>query len=57
MELVAVTGDYRAFQLHTGEVGSVAFTDSLGTIHVEWDSGRRVGIDAGDADLIRPTSP
>ena len=57
VELVALTDAYDVFRLSVGDRGSVAFTDSLGTIHIEWDSGRRVGIDAGDAGLLRPAGP
>jgi hypothetical protein len=31
----------------------VAFTDSLGTIHIRWDCARQVGIIAEDTRLIR----
>ena len=53
VELVDVTDDYRRFALSAGERGTVAYTDSLGTIHIRWDCGKRVGIIADDTDLIR----
>ncbi len=53
VELVSLTEDYRRFGLSAGECGTVAFTDSLGTVHIRWDSGRRAGILTTDGDLIR----
>jgi len=40
--------------LKPGDAGTVRAVDGLGTVHVAWDSGSRLGIceDAGDA--IRP---
>jgi hypothetical protein len=55
VELVAITDDYRRFALTPGERGTVEFTDSLGTIHIRWDSGTRVGIIVEAAGLIRKT--
>lgn len=55
VELVAVTDDYRRFALSPGEHGTVEFTDSLGTVHVRWESGTRIGIIAEAASLIRKT--
>ena len=53
VELTAVSDDYQQFALMTGDQGSVEFTDSLGTIHIRWDSGRRIGIISEAASLIR----
>jgi len=53
VELIAVTADSARFGLTAGDTGTVEFTDSLGTVHVRWDSGRRVGITASERDLIR----
>jgi hypothetical protein len=57
VELIAATEDYEPFRLTAGERGTVEFTDSLGTIHVRWDTGRRVGVISEDRDLIRPARP
>jgi Domain of unknown function (DUF4314) len=56
VELVTLTDDYKKFGLTAGERGTVAFTDSLGTVHIRWDSGRRAGILVGEGDLIRKVS-
>ncbi len=53
VELVEVTDDYRRFGLAAGNRGTVQFTDSLGTVHIKWDSGRRVGVVADELGLIR----
>jgi hypothetical protein len=53
VELVSLTDDYRRFGLTAGECGTVRFTDSLGTVHIRWDSGRRAGILADQQSLIR----
>jgi len=58
VELVEVTGDYRdLYGLTAGERGVVDFVDSLATVHIQWASGRRVGIIAEDAGLIRLAAP
>jgi hypothetical protein len=54
--LVDVSHDDVRFGLRTGDRGTVEFTDSLCTIHVRWDSGRRIGIIATELDLIRAVS-
>jgi Domain of unknown function (DUF4314) len=51
VELVAVNADYA--RLEPGQRGTVAFTDSLGTVHIRWDDGSRLGIIAEAGDLIR----
>ena len=54
VELTHVTDDYLPFKLTPGQLGTVEFTDSLGTVHIWWDSaGKRVGIISEDAALIR----
>jgi Domain of unknown function (DUF4314) len=53
VELVEVTDDYRRFGLAADDRGTVQFTDSLGTVHIRWDSGRRVGVIAEELGLIR----
>lgn len=53
VELTAVSDDYAKFALTAGDTGTVEFTDSLGTVHIRWDSGARIGIIAKSAALIR----
>ena len=53
VELTAASNDDVTFGLTAGDRGTVDFTDSLGTIHVRWDSGKRLGIIAAERDLIR----
>jgi len=53
VELLVLRDDYKKFGLTAGEHGTVRFTDSLGTVHIRWDSGRRAGILAGERNLIR----
>ena len=54
VELTDAT-EYGTFRLSSGDRGTVEFTDSLGTIHIQWDNGKRIGIIIEDADLIRTT--
>jgi Domain of unknown function (DUF4314) len=51
VELVATTDEFTA--LVPGDRGTVTRTDSLGTIHVRWDSGSRLGIIEEAGDVIR----
>ena len=53
VELVAASADDARFGLTAGDCGTVEFTDSLGTVHVRWDGGQRVGITAAERGLIR----
>jgi len=53
VELTAVSDDYARLALTAGDAGTVEFTDSLGTVHIRWDSGARIGITAESAGLIR----
>jgi Domain of unknown function (DUF4314) len=57
VELVRVAADDVRFGLAAGDCGTVEFTDSLGTVHVRWDGGQRVGIIAADRGLIRCIPP
>lgn len=34
--------------IRPGALGTVKFVDSLGTVHVEWDDGRRLGLVPGE---------
>jgi hypothetical protein len=56
VEAVSLGDDYRRFALTAGDLGTVEFTDSIGTVHVRWDSGARVGIIAEDRQMIRSDS-
>lgn len=53
VELVDVPPSYLRFAIAASERGTVEFTDSLGTVHVKWDSGARCGIIAEVTDMIR----
>lgn len=47
-------------RLEPGELGTVLDTDSLGTVHIAWDSGARLGLVrcAGDAwEVVREEAP
>ena len=44
---------YEEYGLSAGQLGTVDLVDSLGTIHVNWDGGLRVGITAQYHDLVR----
>ncbi|HXP18589.1 MAG TPA: DUF4314 domain-containing protein [Streptosporangiaceae bacterium] len=58
VELVSVTDEYKHFGLAAGDLGTFLFTDSLGTIHVWWDTaGRTVGVISEDRALLRPARP
>jgi hypothetical protein len=35
-------------QLKSGDEGTVSFVDSLGTVHVNWDSGSGLGLVPGE---------
>jgi hypothetical protein len=53
VELTAVSDDYARLALTAGEAGTVEVTDSLGTVHIRWDSGARIGIIVESADCLR----
>lgn len=42
-------------RLKPGDEGTVVFVDSLGTVHVKWDSGSSLGLvpDEDDWEVIR----
>lgn len=42
IELVSTTDPYTS--LKPGDKGTVGFVDDLGTIHVTWDNGSRLGL-------------
>jgi hypothetical protein len=35
-------------RLKPGDEGTVSFVDSLGTLHVDWDSGSKLGLVPGE---------
>ena len=45
VRLVALRDEYT--EIRAGEEGTVRFVDSLGTFHVEWDNGLRLGLVPG----------
>lgn len=49
VRLVRCTDEYT--RLTPGELGTVSFIDSMGTVFVNWDSGSKLGLvrEAGDA--------
>jgi hypothetical protein len=57
--LTEMPPDYPAeFQIEAGMAGTVEFVDSLGTVHVDWDTNKRFGIVASAVGLLeRPESP
>lgn len=50
VELVSTTDEYT--RLKPGLRGWVSFVDSLGTVHVNWDDGARLGMIPGE-DVIK----
>lgn len=40
-------------RLEPGEMGTVTSVDSMGTIHVKWDSGSTLGLCPDDGDAYR----
>jgi Domain of unknown function (DUF4314) len=50
VQLVSTTDEYT--KLTPGDLGTVSFVDGLGTIHVNWDSGSRLGMVPGEDELI-----
>jgi hypothetical protein len=57
VELVALPDgqDYESYGVPAGCLGAVDFIDSQRTIHVNWDTGRRLGVLAEHHSLIRRT--
>jgi uncharacterized protein DUF4314 len=56
VRLVRMTDPYT--NLQAGALGTVQFTDSMGTLHVAWDSGSRLGLIPGEDhwELLPETS-
>jgi hypothetical protein len=46
VELVRCTDEFT--RVEPGDRGTVQFVDSLGTVHVKWDSGRFLGLIPGE---------
>lgn len=55
VRLVACTDPYT--RLTPGELGTVTFTDDLGTVHVRWDNGSTLGLvpEVGDRWEVLPS--
>lgn len=47
-------GEHEPTRLEVGWEGAVAFVDSFGTVHVEWDTGLRLGMIVRSLDGQRP---
>ena len=45
VRLIYTTDEYT--RLETGSEGTVSFVDSLGTVHVDWDNGSKLGLIPG----------
>jgi hypothetical protein len=45
VELLHCSDEYT--KLAPGSLGTVSFIDSLGTVHVKWDSGLKLGLVPG----------
>lgn len=54
VELVACDDPYT--RLRPGERGTVTLIDSLGTVHVRWDSGAQLGL-VPDHDVWKEVTP
>jgi hypothetical protein len=50
VELVRCTDEFTRVQ--PGDRGTVQFIDSLGTVHVKWDSGRFLGLIPGEDEWL-----
>lgn len=48
VELIRCNDQYT--RLQPGERGTVRLVDSLGTVHVDWDSGSKLGLVRQDGD-------
>jgi hypothetical protein len=51
VELVACDDPWT--KLEPGERGTVSFVDDVGTVHVTWDSGSRLGLVEAAGDRFR----
>lgn len=40
-------------QLQPGDLGTVQYVDGLGTVHVDWDRGIKLGMVLDHGDVIR----
>lgn len=49
VELVSCNDPYT--WLRPGERGTVRFVDSMGTVHVDWDSGSTLGLIPGEDEF------
>jgi hypothetical protein len=47
-------GEHEPVQLAVGSEGTIAVVDSMGTVHVEWDTGVRLGMIVRSPDCRRP---
>lgn len=54
VELVALGADETFTRLEVGSRGTVGHVDDLGTVHVVWDSGVRLGLVEEAGDRFRP---
>ena len=50
VKLVRTSDPYT--KLEPGELGTVSLIDSLGTVHVNWDSGSNLGLVPGEDDFV-----
>lgn len=55
VQLVDAEPGYVGFGLAAGASGVVQFTDGLGTVHIRWDGGQRIGIIESDTWLLSAT--
>jgi hypothetical protein len=49
VRLVTVSDEWT--DLEPGSLGTVTFIDSLGTVHVDWDSGSQLGLVPGQDEF------
>ncbi len=53
VELISMDNDPRPIE--SGTRGTVRVVDDMGTIHVEWDNGRRLGLVPGEDSFRKLT--
>ena len=51
VELVCMNDPYT--RLKPGDQGEVVFVDDIGTIHVSWDNGSKLGVVYGEDEIKR----
>lgn len=51
VELISTSDPYT--RLRPGTRGTISLVDSLGTVHVNWDNGSRLGMIEEDGDRFR----